>query len=69
MFRSIIDFLRLTHGALSVAFALAIPVVVGSAGFAVDLSMAHMVKQRLSHAIDAAVSSTNAGKRCLGVLR
>ena len=54
MFRSIIDFLRLTHGALSVAFALAIPVVVGSAGFAVDLSMAHMVKQRLSHAIDAA---------------
>lgn len=40
--------------ATAVAFALAIPVVVGSAGYAVDLSMAHMVKQRLSHAIDAA---------------
>ncbi len=40
--------------ATAVAFALMIPVVVGSASYAVDLSMAHMVKQRLSHAIDAA---------------
>ncbi len=52
--RNIIGYLKSNVGALSVAFALVIPVVVGSAGFAVDLSMAHMVKQRLSHAIDAA---------------
>lgn len=52
--RNIIGYLKSTVGALSVAFALVIPVVVGSAGFAVDLSMAQMVKQRLSHAIDAA---------------
>lgn len=40
--------------ATAITFALMIPVVVGSASYAVDLSMAHMVKQRLSHAIDAA---------------
>lgn len=50
----ITGYLKSSIGALSVAFALVIPIVVGSAGFAVDLSMAHMVKQRLSHAIDAA---------------
>jgi Flp pilus assembly protein TadG len=54
MLNRITDYLRQSVGALSVAFALAIPVVVGSAGFAVDLSMAHMVKQRLANAIDAA---------------
>ena len=54
MMKFIIEYFRSTIGALSVAFALIIPVVVGAAGFAVDLSMAHMVKQRLSHAIDAA---------------
>lgn len=43
-----------TSAATAIAFALAIPVVVGSAGFATDLSMAHMVKKRLSHALDAA---------------
>ncbi|HNQ91436.1 MAG TPA: pilus assembly protein [Alphaproteobacteria bacterium] len=47
-------YLRDNAGAVAIAFALVIPVVVGSAGMAVDLSMAHMVKQRLSHAIDAA---------------
>jgi len=54
MIQNFSNYIRQTTGALSVAFALAIPIVVGSAGFAVDLSMAHMVKQRLSHAIDAA---------------
>lgn len=52
--KNVMQYMKSTTGALSVAFALAIPVVVGSAAFAVDLSMAHMVKQRLSHAIDAA---------------
>lgn len=47
-------YLRQSAGALSVAFAIAMPVVIGAAGFAVDLSMAHMVKQRLSNAIDSA---------------
>ena len=47
-------YIRDTSAATAIAFAMAIPIVVGSAGFAVDLSMAHMVKQRLSHAIDAA---------------
>jgi Flp pilus assembly protein TadG len=54
MIQTFSNYVRQTKGALSVAFAIAIPIVVGSAGFAVDLSMAHMVKQRLSHAIDAA---------------
>lgn len=54
MIQTFSKYIRHQKGALSVAFALAIPIVVGSAGFAVDLSMAHMVKQRLSHAIDAA---------------
>lgn len=54
MFKHITEYLRMSTGALSVAFAIAMPVVVGAAGFAVDLSMAHMVKQRLSNATDAA---------------
>lgn len=52
--KQLMSYLRSNAGALSVAFALVLPVVVGTAAFAVDLSMAHMVKQRLSHAIDAA---------------
>ncbi len=42
------------RGVTAVAFALAIPVVVGTAGMAVDVSMAYMVKQRLGHALDSA---------------
>ncbi|MBL8637318.1 MAG: hypothetical protein JNN09_02350, partial [Alphaproteobacteria bacterium] len=45
---------RETLGATAVVFALIIPVVVGSAGMAIDVANAYMVKQRLSHAIDAA---------------
>jgi Flp pilus assembly protein TadG len=40
--------------ATAIAFALIIPVVVGSAGVGVDLATAYMVRQRLSHALDAA---------------
>lgn len=47
-------YFRQTFGGLSVMAAIIFPVVIGATGFAVDLSMAHMVKQRLSHAIDAA---------------
>ncbi|HRK97121.1 MAG: hypothetical protein KDJ26_08910 [Alphaproteobacteria bacterium] len=51
---SIKRFLRDTTAATAVAFALIVPVVVGSGGMAIDLAMAQMVKKRLSHAIDAA---------------
>lgn len=47
-------YFRETLGATAVVFALIIPVVVGSAGMAIDVANAYMVKQRLSHAIDAA---------------
>lgn len=41
-------------GATAIVFALVIPIVVGSAGMAIDLAFAYLVKQRLSHALDAA---------------
>lgn len=54
-----------TKAATAVAFALVIPVVVSSAAFAVDLTSAYMVKERLSHALDAAAlaaaASANTG--------
>lgn len=56
-------FLRETTAATAVAFALVVPVVVGSAGMAVDLAMAHMVKKRLSHALDAAALAASASAR------
>jgi Flp pilus assembly protein TadG len=60
--RNIVTYLKSNCAAISVAFALVIPVVVGAAGFAVDLSMAHMVKKRLSHAIDsAALAAASSG--------
>lgn len=53
------------RAATAVAFALVIPVVVSSAAMAVDLSAAYMVKQRLTHALDAAAlaaaASANTG--------
>ena len=53
------------RAATASAFALVIPVVVSSAAMAVDLSSAYMVKQRLSHALDAAAlaaaASANTG--------
>lgn len=54
MLRYSIQYLKNRVGALSVAFAIAMPVVIGAAGVAIDISMAHMVKQRLSNAIDSA---------------
>ncbi len=36
------------------AFALAIPVVVGAMGVSVDIARSYLVKERLSHALDAA---------------
>lgn len=48
------QYFRSQIAAVAVTFALTIPVVMGSASMAIDLAMAHMVQQRLSHAIDAA---------------
>lgn len=42
------------RGGTAVMFAVAIPVIVGSVGMAVDLSQAYLVKTRLTHALDAA---------------
>lgn len=53
-FRLICSYLRLETGALAVGFAMAIPVVFGMAGMSIDVANAYMVKQRLSHAVDAA---------------
>ncbi len=53
-FKSTLSYLRNEVGALAVAFSLAIPVVVASAGFSIDVADAYLVKQRLSHAVDAA---------------
>lgn len=41
-------------GATAIVFALIIPMVVASAAFGVDLAFAYLVRQRLSHALDAA---------------
>lgn len=54
LLQKLITYLRLETGALALAFAMAIPVVVGMAGLSIDVSSAYLVKQRLSHAVDAA---------------
>lgn len=52
-------------GAIAIMFALMAPVIVGSAGFALDYAMAYLVQQRLAQAIDA---SALAGRRNLLML-
>jgi Flp pilus assembly protein TadG len=54
MMNALRNFWVKTAGATAIAFALLIPIVVGSAGIGVDLATAYMVRQRLSHALDAA---------------
>lgn len=41
-------------GAVAVVFGLMVPVLVGSVGVSVDMAQSYLVKQRLSHALDAA---------------
>ncbi len=45
---------RNTAGAIAIMFAFMAPVIVGSAGFALDYAQAYLVYQRLAQAIDAA---------------
>lgn len=43
-----------TSGATLMAFALALPVVVGAMGISVDMARSYLAKERLTHALDAA---------------
>lgn len=43
-----------TRGAIALVFAAAIPLVIGAVGLSTDMAFAYLVKQRLSHALDAA---------------
>ena len=65
MLRFIKKYLRDKRAATAIAFALAIPVVVGSAGMAIDVANGYLIKQRLTHALDAAAvaaaASSNEG--------
>jgi Flp pilus assembly protein TadG len=54
MINIMLRYLKDTSAATALAFALIFPVVIGAAGFSVDVANAYMVKQRLSHAVDAA---------------
>ena len=54
MMNQICRYLKSISGVTAVAFAMAIPVVIGTAGMAIDVSNAYLIKQRLSHAVDAA---------------
>lgn len=56
-------FAKENAAATAVAFAMIVPVVVGSAGMAVDMSMAYMVQKRLSHALDAAALAAAAAAK------
>lgn len=45
---------RSVRASIVAMFAVAAPVVIGSAGMALDMSQAYLVKERLGHALDAA---------------
>lgn len=58
---------RTTTGTIAIMFAFMAPIIVGSAGFALDYAQAYLVQQRLIQALDAAAlagasSSTNAAE-------
>lgn len=48
------SYVRNRSGAIAIMFALMAPVIIGSAGFALDYAQAYLVQQRLAQAIDAA---------------
>lgn len=58
MIRALRTWLHDTRGASAIAFALVIPIVIGAAGVAVDLSRAYMTKRYLSASLDAAALAT-----------
>ncbi len=54
LIKTVQHFILATQAATAIAFAMMIPLVVGAGGLGVDLATAYMVRQRLSHALDAA---------------
>ncbi len=54
MFENFVTYYRNTLGAIAILFALMAPLIIGSAGMALDFAHAYLVQQRLSQAIDAA---------------
>ncbi len=54
MFDKIKTYIRSQLGATAAFMAVTLPVVVGSVGMAVDLAQAHLVRERLANALDAA---------------
>lgn len=47
-------YIRNTSGTIAVMFAIMVPLVVGTAGMALDFAQAYLVQQRLAQALDAA---------------
>ncbi len=68
MLKKIRSFFVEEKGALALGFAMAIPLVVGMAGMSVDVANAYRVKQRLSHAVDAAALAAAASATTTGDL-
>lgn len=70
------SFIRLwalqTTATIMIAFAIMAPVLIGAAGMALDFAQAHLVRERLSHALDsaalAAAASGLGGEELQGVL-
>ena len=54
MFNKIKKYLKDTAGATAIVVAIAIPLVVGATGLSTDVAFSYLIKQRLSHALDAA---------------
>ncbi len=49
-------------GSIAIAFAVMLPVVIGSVGMSLDLAQAHLVRERLGGAIDAAALAATASE-------
>lgn len=58
-----------TVGAIAIMFAVMAPLVIGSAGAAVDYAQAYMVQQRLAQAIDAAALAATASSTDAAVIK
>ncbi len=54
MLKNLICYSRNTIGAIALLFALMAPLIIGTAGMAIDIAHAYLVQQRLAQAIDAA---------------
>lgn len=62
-------YVRNTSAAIAIMFAVMAPVVIGTAGMAIDYSQAYMVQQRLAQAIDAAALAATASSSDTDVIQ